>query len=218
MYFGHDRLGRRSLVMYMSDNKQVMMIASTVDCIDIHPIELTDNDWIHFSANAYHSIFENPYCPSLTSLHELPPAGIYCIPNLSRIRDGILVDLIPFPSSSLQRTDFVNTENLSLEREQAAFTLLQTLEESVWRRMSTIDSHHEQSWICIMFSGGIDCTILACIVCSLIKRYELHWTVELVSIAFGDTIEELEATKYSELKEKIPDRYTACGRYCRVEW
>ena len=56
MYFGHDRLGRRSLVMYMSDNKQVMMIASTVDCIDIHPIELTDNDWIHFSANAYHSI------------------------------------------------------------------------------------------------------------------------------------------------------------------
>ena len=69
-----------------------------------------------------------------------------------------------------------------------------------------------------MFSGGIDCTILACIVCSLIKRNELHWTVELVSIAFGDTIEELEATKYSELKEKIPDRYTACGRYCRVEW
>ena len=195
----------------MSDNKQMVMIASTVDCTDIHSIELTESDWIHFSADAYHSIFENPHCPIVTSLHELPPAGIYCIPNLSKIKDGILVDLIPFPPVSSHGTEFVSTENLSLEREQAAVILLQILEESVWRRMSTIDNQHEGSRICIMFSGGIDCTILACIVCSLIRRHELHWTVELVSIAFGDSIEELEATRYSELKEKIPDRYTACG-------
>ena len=210
LYFGRDRLGRRSLVVYMSDNKQMIMIASTVDCNDIHPITLNENDWIHFSADAYHVIFENPQCPMVTSLHELPPAGIYYIPNISRIRDGVSVNIIPFPATLPRRTEFVPMENLFLEREEAAASLRQILEESVWKRISTIDCNPEEPRICIMFSGGIDCTILACLVCNLLKKHNLNWTLELVSIAFGDNVEEFEEMQYSELKEKIPDRYTAC--------
>lgn len=203
----------------MDEKKQIFSIASIVKGVASLSISQESSDWIQFSPLAYRSIFENEYCTGMTSLHELPPAGIYCIRNLSSApTHGIVIDLIPFssfssPSSLLdqpQQAMGLSAERIEFERQLAADQLLSELKASVWRRISTIDSIESCPHICVMFSGGIDCSLLACLICLLLKEHALKWTVELVSIAFGENIEEKEQTTPQLLVDQIPDRYTGC--------
>lgn len=59
-----------------------------------------------------------------------------------------------------------------------------------------------------MFSGGIDCSILACIVARLFQKHRILRPIELASIAYGDVC-SCEETNPQSLKEVAPDRYTA---------
>ncbi|KAK8796631.1 hypothetical protein WA588_000760 [Blastocystis sp. NMH] len=199
LYFGHDRLGRRSLVLFLSDDKECCIISSIVDTPNIHPLLLNDSDWIHFSPSAFSSIYENPHCPGVTSLHELPPAGIYCIRHFSDFA-RLEIDLLPFPPSVPPpiRSDFGQVV--------PSKRLLALLEASVWRRISTIDA--SEAPLCVMFSGGIDCSILACIVARLFRQHHIRRSIELASIAYGDVC-SCEETNPLSLKEVAPDRYTA---------
>ena len=96
------------------------------------------------------------------------------------------------------------------ERQLAADHLLDVLKASVWRRLSTIDRDMSSPHICVMFSGGIDCSILVCLLCLLLREHGWKWTIELASIAFGEDVEEKERVSPHLLVDQIPDRYTGC--------
>ena len=153
----------------------------------------------------------------MTSLHELPPSGIYCVRNLSRgPKEGIWVDLLPFPPnlSPLDQqqspAEYLDGEVIENERQLAADHLLSILKASMWRRLSTIDRDMSSPHICVMFSGGIDCSILVCLLCLLLREHGWKWAIELASIAFGEDVEEKERVSPHLLVDQIPDRYTGC--------
>lgn len=64
--------------------------------------------------------------------------------------------------------------------------------------------------ICVMFSGGIDCTLLVCLLCRVLERKNARCVIELVNIAYGDCIEEKEKESLHSIAESYPDRYAAC--------
>lgn len=181
------------------------------------PISIQTSDWIQFTPFAYKAIFENEFCPEMTSIHELPPSGIYCIRNVSRApKEGICIDLLPFPHklTSLNQQqcppEHVEGESIETEQQLAADHLLSALKASVWRRLATIDRDTSSPHICVMFSGGIDCSILVCLICLLLREHGWKWTIELASIAFGEDVEEKERVSPHLLVDQIPDRYTGC--------
>lgn len=61
-----------------------------------------------------------------------------------------------------------------------------------------------------MFSGGIDCTLLVCLLCRVLKRKNVSCVIELVNITYGDCIEEKEQESLHSITQSFPDRYTAC--------
>ena len=62
----------------------------------------------------------------------------------------------------------------------------------------------------MLFSGGIDCTILVCLLCRVLERLQLHYVIELVNIAYGDSIEQQEKESLFQISQSYPDRFTAC--------
>ena len=120
-------------MLFISDDKECCIISSIVDTSNVHPLLLNDSDLVHFSPSAFSSIYDNPHCPGVTSLHELPPAGVYCIRHFSDF-SRLEVDLIPFPSTV---PHFIQ---IGSERDTPSKRLLALLEASVWRRISTIDA------------------------------------------------------------------------------
>lgn len=62
-----------------------------------------------------------------------------------------------------------------------------------------------------MFSGGIDCSILVCLLCRILKTHRLNWVIELANISYGDTIETSQAKSLVSIEQTLPDRYTACS-------
>ena len=61
-----------------------------------------------------------------------------------------------------------------------------------------------------MFSGGIDCSILACLLCRVLQKHKLKWVIELVNIAYDEMIAKKEKESFKQLEQMIPDRFTAC--------
>ena len=109
------------------------MIGSVIHTPDIHTLSLDDSDWIQFSPLAFSSIYANPHCPGVTSLHELPPAGVYCIRHFSDL-SRLDIDLLPF-SPTIPHSIQSSSDPLAPSQH-----LLALLEASVWRRISTIDT------------------------------------------------------------------------------
>lgn len=78
----------------------------------------------------------------------------------------------------------------------------------------TISSSLHRS-ICVLFSGGIDCSLLAALLCKVLEEHGRSTTVELANVSFTDDVERLEREKGPELETLLPDRFTACRRVRR---
>ena len=78
----------------------------------------------------------------------------------------------------------------------------------------TVSSSLHRS-ICVLFSGGIDCSLLAALLCKVLEEHGRSTTVELANVSFTDDVERLEREKGPELETLLPDRFTACRRVRR---
>ena len=154
-------------------------------------------------------IFENPVNPTTGAVMDLPPAGVYsiCLNEMS-----LCVELDPF--EHLQSTPVIISDCSFSRQMSAANTLLSLLEQSVERRVASIASLSSNSTLCVMFSGGIDCSILVCILCRVLQARSSSCVIELANISFGTQVETVESQSLRQLETLFPDRYTACTYCC----
>lgn len=66
--------------------------------------------------------------------------------------------------------------------------------------------------LCVFFSGGLDCSLLAFLLCQLLQEHAHTLCVELATVAFAEDVEALEAAAGPGLAAALPDRYTARSR------
>lgn len=169
------------------------------------------------STHAFHELYENAHNPGCYCYKDIPPSGIFTI-QLSRTQEPIFIDFVPY---LVNGTPSLLNTSLSLEEDRkiVANQLIEKLENSIWKRISTIDCMSSSpqyvfnfimNSICIMFSGGIDCSIIACLLCHILQKHHLSWVIELANIAYGDKIEEREVESLASIAQVFPDRYTAC--------
>lgn len=161
---------------------------------------------ITFSPAAHKAIYENDLNPTCFATMDIAPLGIYSIDVSST---SLSIDLLPF---NLPPSTLCLDESCSLsQRQKAAQTLLSLLERSITRRVSTIASLPATRAVCVMFSGGIDCSILVCVLCRVLKALSITCVIELANISFGSKVEAVESQSLRQLRELYPDRYTARG-------
>ena len=203
IYFGRDAAGRRSLLLRICEMGDSIVIAS---CLPRDARPLPPHPAITFSPAARKAIYENELNPSCFATMDIAPLGIYSI-DLSS--SSLFVDLLPFnlPLSTLH---FDSNCSLS-QRRIAAETLLSLLEQSIRRRVSTIASLPSTRAVCMMFSGGIDCSILVCVLCRVLRTLSISCVIELANISFGSKVEAIESQSLRQLRDLYPDRYTARG-------
>ena len=72
--------------------------------------------------------------------------------------------------------------------------------------------------VCIFFSGGLDCSLLACLLCQLLQEHSRSLCIELATIAFAEDVEVLERAAGPALATALPDRYAACGYSFTDSW
>ena len=199
--------------------KQFVSICSAYKAVDNEALTILPSSSIQITPNAYQILYENSYNPGAVCFKDIPPYGVFTIRQRRDSSQQIQIDYI-----STQETDFpcrINTSiTLEEDRMNAASHLLELLEISIWKRISTYDSassqpqyslnHYINNSICVMFSGGIDCSILACLLCRVLQKHNLSWVIELVNIAYGEMIEKKEKESFKQLEQMIPDRFTAC--------
>ena len=94
---------------------------------------------IQITPNAYQILYENSYNPGALCFKDIPPYGVFTIRQRRDPSQQIQIDYI-----STQETDFPCRMNTSItleeDRMNAASHLLELLEKSIWKRISTYDS------------------------------------------------------------------------------
>ena len=180
-------------------------------CLPRDPRSLPPHPAIQFSPAAYNAIYANDLNPTIFATMDIAPLGVYSI-DLSS--NSLSIDLLPF---NLPLSPFLFEGTCSpSQRLNAAQTLLSLLEQSIMRRVSTIASLPATRALCVMFSGGIDCSILVCVLCRVLQALNISCVIELANISFGSRVEAIESQSLRQLRELYPDRYTARGSSVRI--
>ncbi|KAL1682000.1 asparagine synthase-domain-containing protein [Schizophyllum commune] len=156
--YGRDPLGRRSLLVHAPSGKHPYFILAST------------------SAGA------NPEF----EFEELPTQGFFCL-SLDKLQDGHGSATLPLVNSTLPPDNLVRLDGLVSDLPpylaEAADGLLHQLEDSVRRRVYDIPSPPMagSSRVGVLFSGGIDCTVLAL----LADKYTpLGEPIDLLNVAF----------------------------------
>lgn len=139
MYFGRDPVGRRSLVLHIDMKKQFVSISSAYKTVANDTLTILPSSTIQITPNAYQILYENSYNPGALCFKDIPPYGVFTIHQRRDPSQQIQIDYI-----LTQETDFPCRMNTSItleeDRMNAASHLLELLEKSIWKRISTYDS------------------------------------------------------------------------------
>lgn len=163
----------------------------------------------HISADGNHLILSS-VCPSPNEWEEVNTEGIYCL----NLLDGDLshVSCVRWSHSVAGRQNTTSTitipscipnvKNVSTTIQEASDKLSSLLSDSVYRRVTL---RRKQVKVAILFSGGIDSTIIALIAHRHLPEYE---EVDLINVAFTpDAPDRLTAIKsYEKLSSLCSNR------------
>ena len=177
IYYGRDRLGRRSLVFEHPDSESFTLCS--IDCDSstestevstalLHALTLSGTEWVH---ETY------PWKDNLPTInHSVPPPDIPCQPS------HLAVD-----------------------------ALIHHLRASLHLRITNVPVHslqHQanQAKVAVLFSGGLDCTLLARIIHEMLPAHE---PVDLLNVAFENprALQQARVRNVSAY-EICPDRVT----------
>ncbi|RNA31282.1 asparagine synthetase domain-containing 1 [Brachionus plicatilis] len=185
LYFGRDRFGRRSLLINLKQNK--ITLTSVKNSFDdkMEYQELKANGVYHLNLNSF-QLTLHPW--SLKNINEA------YLPNMSVSRVFLKDSVLPFNQSFNEEfnENFINSDLVE--------KFYQVLKKSVTRRVENIPNfckkcskldhakfrtdgqkNCEHSKIAVLFSGGVDSTVLAALVDECIAESE---PIDLLNIAF----------------------------------
>ncbi|KAH0844717.1 hypothetical protein AYO21_01964 [Fonsecaea monophora] len=187
VFYGRDRLGRRSLLTSRGDEDSL-----TLCSIGITPVGALDQE---VSTDAIHliSVEHNPIIRG-----EVPWAN--ALPAINRFGHLDVVESMP-TSKTVDR--FLELLNTALEL-----------------RLLDIPNHHHcqdtpvSSKVAILFSGGLDCTLLARLAHDLLPKSE---SIDLLNVAFENP-RSIAAKKNATVSpyELCPDRVTGRSSFAEL--
>lgn len=190
VFYGRDRLGRRSLLITQRDKQSLTLSSVGVSTLSPPPIEVSTN-LIHYVSFKHDEITfgELPWLSLPPTINKTPPP------------------VLPAPTPSASSTNQV----------------LAHLRRALELRVVDIPSHspseilQNSAKVAILFSGGIDCTLLARLVHEILPSNE---TVDLLNVAFENprSIAAM-GNKTHSAYDLCPDRITGLSSFselCRV--
>ncbi|KLJ10889.1 asparagine synthase (glutamine-hydrolysing) [Blastomyces silverae] len=223
VFYGRDRLGRRALLSGW-DSTGSFKIASICDGTSSKHFEEVETDGIHMidlaglfqtngcnatPSNALRSIFT---IKTLDWRNEINPSteGDFIVSHLPPMNKSVFINGTP----PLLQTNSPSIEKLELK-----------LRESLKLRLSNIPepplySSHYRSKVAVLFSGGLDCTILAKLAHDILPIDE---PIDLLNVAFENprvaaaaaALTSKPTTASLSIYEACPDRIT--GRSSHME-
>jgi asparagine synthetase B (glutamine-hydrolysing) len=181
LYYGRDVLGRRSLLKLKSRRSQSLILASVSE-------ELDDDEWEEVATTGVFGLDLQDFKEFEISWADMGKVGIprlnTQLPHLER------------QDFSVTLADFKITDQY-----QNALTVLhQALFRSLKSRIQCIPVHkdNQRARLAILFSGGLDCTIIAGMAHSIVPIGE---PIDLLNVAF-------ENPRKSNSTFDVPDRIT----------
>ncbi|KKZ65319.1 asparagine synthase (glutamine-hydrolysing) [[Emmonsia] crescens] len=211
IFYGRDRLGRRALLSGW-DNTGSFKISSVCDGTSSKHFEEVETDGIHMIDLA--RLFQSPICDdipsnSLRSIFTVKSLGWKNEIVPSTDGDYISNDIPPMNKSLPIKgiSPLLQTNSPSIE------TLELKLRESLKLRVSNIPepplySSKYRSKVAVLFSGGLDCTILARLAHDILHIDE---PIDLLNVAFENPrVAAAAATLASKPTASLVSTYEAC--------
>ncbi|KAF2682272.1 hypothetical protein K458DRAFT_307800 [Lentithecium fluviatile CBS 122367] len=203
IFYGRDCLGRRSLLRKTND---ALVLSSVCD-------NATGESWAEIEADGIYLLDLNETPSSLPSASHIPHRR-----RGDATANGLHLD-VPFPE--MNRCAFVDTPRLPFEQKTAVHQIGHSLRKSLVLRVQHVreavdlSSPHQsdlEARIVVLFSGGLDCTVLARLVHDLIP---VKQSVDLLNVAFENPRVHSNLGPNESPYELCPDRIT--GRTSHAE-
>ncbi|SZF04780.1 unnamed protein product [Blumeria hordei] len=198
LYFGRDRIGRRSLLRSEFVDRDLLLLSSVADPT-IRPWEEID------ASGIYQLSFVEHVVSPVTSHHSNPFYHICKHQWTTNDDQHIYPSLGNFNSTIPLTYASLNLQSASVE------SLRRHLIESLRLRVSNIlqlnPSEGSRVRIAILFSGGLDCSVLARIVHDILPAHE---DVDLINVAFENP-RAINAAKTHSSNKDINLHMTATG-------
>ena len=245
LFFGRDRLGRRSLLIGKGPHEELMISSvcngptpggwEEVEANGIHVLELTaymtgTNNCTKDSASQQGFPFEIRYLPwhSLSdTLSSLATAETEQVTSLNLSKGSTICQSAPL--LKLNREIPIVTPHVLSPDSMKVIELEEELRESLCHRVLNIPippSDLEQpTRLAILFSGGVDCTLIARLIHNILPN---DYAVDLLNVAFENP-RVIAATKTSFGKDpqtvavsdrciygRCPDRTTGLSSYSEL--
>jgi hypothetical protein len=145
-----------------------------------------------------------------SSFHEVPPQWM----------KPMLSDLSLFPATRSSLPDLSQVFKLPRSilacwtQDTAVDALILTLGDAVRRRVCLPTKHSNGASVGVLFSGGIDCAVLAC----LAAKFVPSASIDLINVAFGPDRETVQASSSSWSSFfDVPDRMAAGNALCELQ-
>ena len=226
VYFGRDRLGRRSLLINSdSDGSSPLLILTSVQ-IGLKDFKFV-NEFNEIKASAMYSFDLNklPICLNLHFWKKINETNI--VMNDEQLQENFPYNVqLCVAESSLTDSISEFNENFNILKDETKFqqlieNLYEKLKESVMRRVRNIPSYCKQCYqlnhmkfaadhsfrcehskVAVLFSGGVDSAVLAAMVDLCLPADE---SIDLLNIAFE---KQKKTNENNTLKEEflVPDR------------
>ncbi|KAF2451558.1 asparagine synthetase domain-containing protein 1 [Karstenula rhodostoma CBS 690.94] len=205
LYYGRDCLGRRSLLQKHGSGDE-LIISSVCD-------NSTGESWAEIEADGIHVV----------DLSQLAGQGPLCTSHIPHCRQCNHADQLHFNVPFTKMNDKISTSGFGASPTLPIINQLQSsLSSSLALRVQHVreasnlaqDQHQsiDEARVAILFSGGLDCTLLARLVHELIPREQ---GIDLLNVAFENPRIHSKLAPNESPYELCPDRIT--GRASHAE-
>ncbi|CBY12747.1 unnamed protein product [Oikopleura dioica] len=206
IYFGRDRLGRRSLLLYAYDDQLILTSSSS----GYHFIELPADGFYKLNLQRMNKLERIAFQAKTKVDEHLLEEFVFSNASndmlaINGVKEGKLHSL-PVQTMKTIQCDLWNFDQNHggqctgdwLERLEIVFR--KAVERRVMCRKGSIG---------VLFSGGLDCSLVVATVLEIFRdKPKTATIVYLYSVAFGDNEDKCE---------KCPDRLTACSAYEEIK-
>ncbi|KDE09415.1 hypothetical protein MVLG_00320 [Microbotryum lychnidis-dioicae p1A1 Lamole] len=202
LWFGRDHLGRRSLLLHRPTPSMPRLILAS--CAPLARPNSDFGEWEEVACDALFSFDLNEVLQSGVPTFVPTPRSFrsdaQAPKNSSFYPYDRLLTIVPTPDQVFDPSSH-ETQPVQLELQSAILALEAALELSIRQRILNLppnpdpSSPSPQARIAVLFSGGLDCTTLACLVDRILDEEE---GIDLINVAFENPRTIQSMTKLKE--------------------